>query len=146
MPKFGRHSLEVRDTLHPDLQLIVDEVIEVFDIRLIEGHRGQERQDALFNADPPRTKVKFPNSKHNPLPSIAVDVMPYHPTPPHIDWNHSPSIHLLAGFMLATARQLFEAGKISHLLRWGGDWDRDYNIKEPRRFIDSPHYELFEPT
>lgn len=144
MPKFGKKSLEVRSTLHPDLVTIVDTVVEFFDISLIEGHRTEARQRELFSTG--KSRVTWPHSKHNKNPSEAVDIMPYHSLIPHIDWEHTDSINHLAGFVRGVAVVLFQQGKISHLVRWGGDWDRDYDIRERRTFIDSPHYELYRPV
>lgn len=144
-PKYGNRSLEVLMTLHPDLKLVFRTVLKLgFDHSLIEGHRSEARQDSLFYANPPRTKVKWPNSKHNSLPSMAVDAMPWFDSKPHIDWQHSPSIYHFAGVVRGVAAQLYAEKKITHLIRWGGDWDKDFDVRE-KQWNDSPHYELYKP-
>lgn len=143
MPKFGRRSFEVRNALHPDLMLIFDTVIQHFDCSLIEGYRPKERQDMLFEQG--FSDVKWPNGKHNVSPSLAVDAMPWHQERPHIDWAHSKSITHLAGFVRGVAVVLFSQRRITHLIRWGGDWDRDFDVRERQAFNDSPHYELYLP-
>ncbi len=46
-----------------------------------------------------------------------------------------------AGFVMATAKQLKDKGLITHDMRWGGDWDRDTEVKD-NVFQDYPHFEL----
>ena len=78
------------------------------------------------------SKVQFPNSKHNSLPSLAVDAAPY-----PIDWNDKKRFALFAGFVLGIA-----ATK-GIRLRWGGDWNMNY-ITLDNRFDDLPHFELVQ--
>jgi peptidoglycan L-alanyl-D-glutamate endopeptidase CwlK len=73
MPAFGKKSLENLNSAHNDLQALFNEVIKHFDCTVLEGFRGKERQNRLFSEG--ATKVKFPNSKHNHSPSLAVDVI-----------------------------------------------------------------------
>lgn len=142
-PRYGERSLSVLATLHPDLQLIFRSVLEAgFDHVLICGHRPKADQDKAFAEG--KSKVKFPNSKHNSQPSMAVDAMPWFKTAPNIDWGHSASIYHLAGIVRGIATSLYLQGKISHLVRWGGDWDGDFDVRE-KQWDDSPHYELYKP-
>ena len=46
---------------------------------------------------------------------------------------------LLAGFILCIAAQK------GIKLRWGGDWDNDFDTRDEGRFRDLPHFELLEP-
>ena len=142
-PQYGSRSKQVLDTLHPDLQKIFQTALSLgYDHSLIEGFRGQARQNALFKAS--KTKVQWPKGKHNHLPSLAVDAMPYFKKAPHIDWQHSPSIHHFAGVIRGIAAMLYNMGEIKHLVRWGGDWDKDYDVRE-KQWDDTPHYELYQP-
>lgn len=134
MPRFSHLSQSRLDTCHPDLQRLFTEVVRTFDCTILEGHRTKEEQDKLFFADPPRTQVKWPNSKHNSTPSLAVDVAPY-----PIDWKDRERFHLFAGYVLATAVQ------IGVSIRWGGDWDRDTEVDD-NHFDDLPHFEIFNPS
>lgn len=131
MPKFSRKSKTILNSCHPDLQKLMNEVIKHFDITILEGHRSKERQDALCSSG--KSQVKFPGSKHNAYPSLAVDIMPYSKI---IDWNDRDRFHYLGGFVLATAISM----GIS--IRWGGDWDMDTEVKD-NRFDDLVHFELF---
>ena len=75
---------------------------------------------------------------------MAVDSMPWLTDRPHIDWEHSPSIYHFAGVVKGVAFMLYQMGEIKHLVRWGGDWDNDFDVRE-KQWVDSPHYELYKP-
>ena len=94
----------------------------------MEGHRSAERQDKLFEEG--RTKVKYPNGRHNANPSRAVDVVPY-----PIDWDDRERFHLFAGFVLGIAKSM------GINLRWGGDWNQNFEVDD-NNFDDFPHFEL----
>tara|TARA_R100000808_G_C2144217_1_gene152015 strand:- start:1919 stop:2314 length:396 start_codon:yes stop_codon:yes gene_type:complete len=128
MPKFGKSSKKRLDTAHPHLQKIFNEVVKVIDCSVLEGHRGKELQDKYFNEG--KSKVKFPNGRHNKLPSLAVDVTPY-----PIDWNDRERQTLFAGYVLGVASQM------GINIRWGGDWNKDFSVAD-NRFDDFPHFEL----
>tara|TARA_Y100000401_G_scaffold47601_1_gene36746 strand:+ start:2400 stop:2792 length:393 start_codon:yes stop_codon:yes gene_type:complete len=128
MYKFGKRSREALATCHPDLQKVLNEVIKYVDCSVLEGHRSAERQDKLFEEG--KTKVKYPNGRHNASPSRAVDVTPY-----PIDWDDRERQTLFAGFVLGIARQM------GVKLRWGGDWDMDFQVVD-NRFDDFPHFEI----
>ena len=74
MPKFGKRSKERLETCDNRLQLVFNEVIRYVDCSILEGHRSGERQNKLFEEG--KTKVKYPNGRHNANPSRAVDVAP----------------------------------------------------------------------
>lgn len=137
MPKFGSRSLSNLSECHPDLQVLFGEVIEHFDCAVIEGRRGQEEQDRLFDAG--KSKLKFPRSMHNKSPSMAADVVPY-----PIDWNDHRRFYLFGGFVLGVAAKLLDTGDMTHRVRYGGDWDMDFSISD-QTFHDLPHFELVKP-
>lgn len=128
MAKFGRKSRERLATAHPDLQKVFNEVIKHVDCSVLEGHRDERTQERLFEEG--KTKVHYPMGRHNTKPSRAVDVVPY-----PIDWNDRERFTLFAGFVLGLARGM------GINLRWGGDWDVDFQVSD-NRFDDFPHYEL----
>ena len=128
MPKFGKQSLQVLATCDDRIQRVLNQVVQYFDCTVIQGHRGKEEQDRYFREG--RSKVKFPDGKHNVMPSRAVDVAPY-----PIDWQDRERFHYFAGFVLAVGLAL------GVRLRWGGDWDRDFEVDD-NRFDDLPHFEL----
>lgn len=135
MPSFGRRSKEKLDTLDPRLQKILNEAIKHFDFTILEGHRGQERQDELYATG--KSQLKWPNSKHNSNPSIAVDIAPWFPTQPHVQWDNWDMWFHFAGFIMGVASTL------GYKLRWGGNWDGDMDFKDSS-FIDAPHFELVD--
>lgn len=130
MFKFGRKSRAQLDTCDPRLQGVLNEVIKHYDCSILQGHRGEIEQNAFFEHG--KSKLKYPNSKHNAYPSKAVDVVPY-----PIDWNDLDRFRVFAGFVMGVAA----AQGVT--LRWGGDWDRDWDF-EDNRFNDFPHFEIVE--
>lgn len=127
MPQFSKQSLERLATCHPRIQEVLNEAILYYDFAILYGHRGKEEQDKAV-LEKKSTKV-WPTSKHNSLPSMAVDVAPY-----PIDWNDLARFALLVGFIIGLAR------KRGLHFRSGLDWDDDGNIKE-HSLIDGPHIE-----
>ena len=65
------------DTLDPLLQLIATHVAKRFNCSILCGHRDRPEQDEAFRTG--KSKATFPNSKHNVLPSRAMDIAPYFP-------------------------------------------------------------------
>lgn len=129
--RWGSRSQEVYDTLSPDLQRIMDRVLhEVADISLTTGHRTEEEQDALY---PKFTRVKWPNSKHNTMPSVAVDFQP-HPYP-----DNEPKLWGALGYI--AGRAIAIAKEEGVCLRWGGDWNRDGDLTD-QSFDDLFHLEI----
>ena len=131
---FGRTSLENLEEAHPDLQRVFYEIIKHVDCKVIEGHRGEDEQNFAYESG--RSTVRWPNSKHNVQPSLAVDVVPY-----PIDWEDYERFKLFGAFVMWMASRLYLEGEIEHLVRWGADWDDDGNMYE-HRLVDFPHFEL----
>ena len=48
MPRFGRKSRERLATCDEKLQKLFNEVIHYVDCSVLEGHRGEERQNKLY--------------------------------------------------------------------------------------------------
>tara|TARA_B100001029_G_scaffold628_2_gene458 strand:- start:20028 stop:20420 length:393 start_codon:yes stop_codon:yes gene_type:complete len=128
MARFGSKSKKNLATCDEKLQKIFNEVIKHVDCSVLEGHRSKERQNKLYEEG--KTKVKYPMGRHNSSPSRAVDVTPY-----PIDWEDRERQTLFAGFVLGIARSM------GIKLRWGGDWDQDFEVKD-NRFDDFPHFEI----
>ena len=133
MRKWGKRSQRVYDTLSPQVQKIMDRVLqEVADITLISGYRDLEEQNDLFDAG--KSHLRYPNSKHNVIPSIAVDFQPYpYPRADNKLWG---ALGYIAGHAIAIAR---EEGLS---LRWGGDWNRDGDLTN-QKFDDLFHLEIY---
>lgn len=129
---WGRNSLNVYNSIDPRLQRIMDRVLqEIADISLISGHRGEVEQNSLFDSS--KSTLRYPDSKHNVLPSQAVDFQPY-PYP-----SYEPKLWGSLGYIAARAMAIAEEESIT--LRWGGDWDGDGDTTD-QKFDDLFHLEL----
>ena len=145
MPSFGNTSKAKLATAHEDLQKIFNEAIKQFDFSVIFGHRTPEEQFELFkkgrslNIDgewiiTDKSKVVTyldgyeKKSKHNYLPSHAVDVWLY-----PIDWSKTEEMNHFAGFVLGLAQSMYDKGEIKNKIEWGGNWES---------FRDMPHFQL----
>ena len=128
MPRYSKKSKERLKSCDKRLQDVFNEVIKHVDCSILECHRSKERQNKLY--DEGRTKVKYPNGRHNSSPSKAVDVTPY-----PVDWEDRERQTLFAGFVIGIARGM------GIRLRWGGDWDMDFQVMD-NRFDDFPHFEV----
>ncbi len=128
MPRFGKRSRGNLATCDERLQKVFNEVIKHVDCTVIEGHRSKERQNKLYEEG--KTKVRYPDGRHNAKPSNAADVCPY-----PIDWDDRERFHLFAGYVLGVARGM------GITLRWGGDWNMNFEVDD-NKFDDFPHFEL----
>ena len=137
MPSFGTKSLRHLGTCHVDAQLIMAEVIKEFDCSILEGHRPKELQAHYFETGASKVKV----SLHNSMPAMAWHAMPWFQSNPQVDWHHLPSMFHLAGYIRGVALRLRVEGRISHTVRWGGDWNRNFDVRE-KQWNDLAHYEL----
>ena len=128
MFKFSEKSERRLKSCHPDLQRIFREVIKHYDCTVLEGYRSNERQEELFHEG--RSKARAGQSKHNEMPSLAVDVAPY-----PVKWDEPERFYHFAGFVLGIAKTM------DINVRFGGDWDRDNDLYD-QTFNDLPHFEL----
>ncbi|MDH5751565.1 MAG: M15 family peptidase [Deltaproteobacteria bacterium] len=137
MPCFGISSRKKLNTCHIDLQILFERVVQVWDCAVLYGHRGQTEQNEIFQTG--ASKLRWPKSRHNTQPSIAVDIRPH----PHRGWDDTRVFYAFAGFVLGVAEELRRAGRIKHKVRWGGDWDGDRDLTD-QDFNDLVHFELEE--
>ena len=147
--KLGIRSINKLNTCHRDLQLIAEGAIgrSAVDFSITEGARSREIQKRYFESgaskldpDDPKNKDRM---KHLYIPSWAFDIAIY--VAGRSDLLYDP-IHLayVAGVIMTVAGELFDEGKISHRLRWGGNWDGDGIVVKDQRFVDMPHFELVQ--
>lgn len=131
--QFGQASLKNLNTIVYSLRSVFERALnyEVIDFSIIEGHRPKETQDRYFNDG--KSKVQWPNSKHNIMPSKAGDAAPY--VNGTISWNKQHCC-VLAGVILAAAAEL------GIRVRWGGNWDMDNEPITDQDFQDLVHYEV----
>ena len=114
MPNFGKRSLERLETCDPKIQWVMHEAIKHYDFSVLEGHRGEDKQQECFETG--ASKVKFPNSKHNKYPSLAVDIVPY-----PVDWENLQRFQELS----EVVKEACKTVGVSNL-HWGYDmwkWD-----------------------
>lgn len=80
-------------------------------------------------------------SKHNYLPSLAIDIFVYVPGEPKLtyDTNH---LSYIAGVLQSVAQELLARNEISYHLIWGNNWDDDGEIIYDHDLQDAPHFEL----
>lgn len=128
MPKFSKASKEHLNRLHSDLQKILVEVIKVFDFKIICSFRGRDEQMTAYRKG--TSKLQWPNSKHNKLPSMAADIVPY-----PISWKNTSRFLMLMGAVKMTAHNL------GIKIRLGGDWNSN-NDPSDDSFSDLCHVEL----
>ena len=135
MARFGKRSTANLAQCHPLLQRVFNEVIKYYNHSILVGRREEEAQNKAV-ADG-KSKLIYPKSKHNPIPSNAVDAAPWFNKEPHIRWYDTKSFYHFGGFVLGVAAAL------GIKLRWGGDWDSD-GVLDDQYFNDLVHFELKE--
>ena len=133
---FSNISRKRLNTCHTDLQALFEQVILGYDCTIVCGHRTQEEQDLAYANG--YSHLRWPNSKHNSMPSMAVDVVPYGNG--RLDWGKLQGSHF-AGYVKGMADQLYMNGTIHHRIRCGVDWDNDQDVDDTQ-FWDSAHFEL----
>jgi len=126
VPHFSDKSDRNLNSCHHLLQRLMDSVIIDYDFSVICGHRGEKEQNEAHSMG--NSKLKWPKSKHNSMPSLAVDIVPY-----PLDWKNISSFKALAVEVKKTWDKIPEAEREGFDLSWGGDW---------KTFKDYPHYEL----
>lgn len=162
MNRFGSRSLNVLKGLHPDLRKVMELAIQRsnVDFGLHEGARTVETQQEYFDNGKSKVNPKAYSSveelaekgKHIVIAghpqyeySRAVDL---HSAESHngksLAWD---TVHLsfIAGVITSCAKELYEKGEITHIVRWGLDWDRDGVIGLDQALDDGPHFELIKP-
>jgi peptidoglycan L-alanyl-D-glutamate endopeptidase CwlK len=132
MFEFNRSSLDCLATVNPDLQKVLMELAIHEEFRVICGHRGEMEQNQLHQAG--KSKLPWPVSRHNSLPSLAVDLVPFG-VRETINWNDLGRFIFFAG-------QVVLMGKLLGIpIRSGCDWNMDRRHTD-ERFRDLGHFEL----
>ncbi|ANB27650.1 peptidase [Alteromonas stellipolaris] len=139
---YGKTSQSRLNTCHADIQTIWNELSKYINTSVFCGHRGKAEQNEAFEQG--LSELAWPNSKHNAYPSMAIDSGPYFVRLGNTDWKDEVAFGVFAGHVMLVARQLYKQKKITHLVRWGGDWDMDGRSRD-ERFRDLPHFELYVP-
>lgn len=147
MFKFGKTSEERLAQAHPDLQRLFRAVITVIDCTIIETHRSAERQVLLLRAN----KTETLNSYHLPLPSLAVDAVPY-----PVEWPDQLEKKMREGDRTITPKRVLQswgrlylfagvvytkAHELGIEVEWGGAW-RTHMDPRGNGFQDLAHWQL----
>lgn len=140
MPSFGPVSMSRLNTCHELLRDVFVEAIKdtPVDFAIVCGHRSKQDQDAAFKNG--TSKLKYPNSKHNKLPSEAVDFAPY--VGGKIDWNNEHAYDVIAHHIKEKAKVLGVP------VEWGYDlwkWDRPH-IQLNLTSVKPPPTPVLKPT
>lgn len=111
-----------------------------YDIVILCTYRTQEAQNTLFESG--ATKLRFPKSKHNKLPSRAIDMAPKSLVSKYsdsleVDWEDTALFYYFAGRFVQ-----FCEDRYGLVIRWGGDWDMDGQVKD-NSFNDLVHFEIY---
>ena len=132
--KFGNNSRKHLDTLDPRLRKIAVLVMswQIYDFSIIWGHRGPEAQNQAFAEG--NSSKRWPESKHNIMPSVALDFAPYIKGI-GVPWKDTHAFAVIGGLFIA-------AGAILKTpVVYGGDWDMDGQTTD-QRLKDWGHVEL----
>lgn len=148
MPRFGATSKRSLNSCHPLLQQLFREVVKTVDCTVLEGHRDKARQNRLYTMEPPRTKVQWPDSRHNTTPAEAIDAAPFWPALPHVRW---PDTCLAAEYPRVLGQWYFFIGYVIRTaqdmgikIRTGADWNKNHLMTD-NTFDDLAHFELVRP-
>jgi hypothetical protein len=155
MFRLGKRSKRVYDTLHRDLQLVIDESLKVsqVDFTLTEGERTAERQQMLYDTGKSKVnprkytpKVLVTKGKHivNDYRKLsdAFDFIAAVPGRSDLIYDRYHLFYLV-GVFTSVGKRLYLEGKISKQIRSGANWDMDGTLKYDQSFLDAPHVERF---
>ena len=135
---FGLSSSKKLSTGHPDLRRLALEINSIIEITIIECHRNEKKQNKAFEDG--FSKKRWPNSKHNLLPSEAMDIAIWHKKAPHIHWKRCPEYDMEWAYLAGIVKVCAEKLRIK--VRLGQDWNGDSIFNE--KFFDGPHIELVD--
>ncbi len=121
--KWSKASRAKLETCDARLQAMADMMLSrsEFDLTITCGHRGEKEQQDAFEKG--TSKAKFGQSKHNNLPSLAIDICPY-----PISWDDKDE-----RWRKMALNAMWCAGRLGFEIVWGGDF---------KSFKDMPHFEL----
>lgn len=134
---YGRRSKSILETVNVLLAQVFVYALDtgLMDITIIDGRRSRQQQNLYYAQG--RSKVQWPNSKHNVrYPhdlSKAIDAAPYVNGKTSSDFRHCI---FLAGVIQTVGYDMGVS------IRWGGNWDMDGEPVTDQDFQDLWHYEL----
>jgi len=138
MYKFSKISMQRLETCVKIHQRLWRKVInkQEMDLFIACGWRGERDQNKAVLEG--KSKVSWPNSRHNLYPSMAVDVCPYPER-----WSSIEAFERLEKLVWECWAEMPEDVRNEYTLVSGHDWDGDGDYTD-QTFIDWPHWELQE--
>lgn len=138
--KLGRNSKANLKTCNIHAQGAIYYVLQFIDVGVAEGHRPKSRQNKLYEQS--RTKLHWPDSEHNSMPSDAVDLVVYVKGLGYIDEKTAPEKYRQYYGYLAGLLETYCYENNLHF-RWGGSWSGSMNFNEATQtFDDLVHFEI----
>lgn len=133
---WGQSSRTFLSQCATDLQVLWNRVIArddlPFDLKVTCGHRNEADQNKVYAAG--KSRLKFPSSKHNKFPSLAVDVSPFIGGAISWDWElYNKLAPIVKDEWEKMTKEAAAMGRTLPKLVWGGDW---------AKFKDGPHWQL----
>ncbi len=128
MNYYSKKSRERLNTCDERLIELFERVLVRYDHSIICGHREKDDQNRAYLLG--NSRAQWPQSKHNQLPSLAVDAGPWDKYLRDIPWEA-----MLPWYELATV-VFDEAQKMDLKLTWGGHFSK---MKK-----DLGHWEIIE--
>lgn len=129
MYKFSKRSLNNLKNVDKRLIHICNELINHIDFTVIEGHRSLERQLELYEQGYSQIDGITKKGKHNYLPSLAIDIIPYKKG--HNPFDGSKESEEMFNTLAKEFKKV--ANELGYKITWGGDW---------KSFKDLPHFQL----
>lgn len=126
MPKFGVTSQKRLSQCHYLLQELMNSVVAEYDITVLCGFRDKVEQERAYAEG--KSKARWGQSKHNFMPSMAVDIAPY-----PIDWNDISRFEEMGKVVFKHWEQMPIEKRGGWELRWG---------KNFKGLTDFPHFEI----
>ena len=130
MNSFGRASRTNLRTVEFQGQQLAHRVLKIKDHSILQGHRPEDEQNAAF--DTGNSKLRWPDGKHNRLPSTAMDVQT-HPVPEREQELREEQLYLLGLYRGIGSEMDME-------VTTGADWDSNGEISD-NGFDDFFHVE-----
>jgi peptidoglycan LD-endopeptidase CwlK len=127
MYRFSAKSKTNLETCDPRLIRLFEYVVYRVDCSILCGHRTRQQQNALPDDV---TQVRWPDSRHNSKPSLAVDCARY-----PIDWGDRERQTLFAGYVVGVAEMM------DIPIIWGGDWNDNFDVAD-NGFDDLVHFQI----
>ena len=127
--------------VHPDLIKVYNvstKILAPAKMLVVTGPRSKKDQELAVKKGNSQTL----DSKHNRMPSMAIDVAPLYKGA--IPWKDHKQFSHMSGISKAVCEILYNMGEITHKCRRGDDWSMDGMVGRNTTLYDPGHWELLE--